>query len=357
MKMNATLLKKVLVMARRIAVAKSAYPILSNVKIMRANDGAITLTATDLDVWVNYALGKSTDSGSAPLIVNPRKLYKLLTACKISNGDTVELVSEENNGMVVVIGKRTFRLATVDLENWPEQPVLSGPVATVQVDDIEPLSYTARAMSTDETRYNMRGVYFDSDCLVATNTHILIRADHPKVSQKPMLVPAAVVNALLNTKPASYAVSAFKQHTVFETPDGHKIIGRNSEGQFPNYKQVIPTNTAAASISGPSENWTETMKTAGAVVEGRVKGFKLTVTPKEPLVFESSDGEGGEYSEKIKWATVTGKAKPTGFNTEYVLMCLQGETATLSLGAKPSDPARLTSERDGYLAVIMPIRV
>lgn len=355
MRINAKLLKKVLVMARRIAVAKSAYPILSNVKIMRANDGAVTLTATDLDVWVHYALGKS-DSKSAPLLVDPRKLYKLLTACKVSNGDTVKLVAGEKDGMVVEIGDRTFQLPVADPDNWPEQPELSGPVATVEVDDIEPLSYTARAMSTDETRYNMRGVYFDSNCLVATNTHILIRADHPKVSQKPMLVPAAVVNALLNTKPASYTVSAFESYTVFDTPDGHKIIGRNSEGQFPNYKQVIPSNTPVASISGSSENWTESMKTVGAIVEGRIKGFKLSVTPNEPLVFEST-GQGGEYSEKIKWATVTGEAKPIGFNTEYVLTCLQGETATLSLGAEPSDPAQLTSERDGYLAIIMPMRV
>ncbi len=357
MKMNAKLLKKVLIMAKRIAVAKSSYPILSNVKIMRANDGAVTLTATDLDVWVHYALGKSTDSGSAPVIVDPRKLHKLLTACKVSNGDTVELVSEENQKMVVVIGERTFQLATVDPEKWPEQPELSGKVATVQVDDIEPLSYTARAMSTDATRYNMCGVYFDSDCLVATNTHILIRADHPKVSEKPMIILASVVRALLDTKPESYAVSAFTSYTLFETPDGHKIIGRNSEGQFPNYKQVIPTDTATASITGPSENWVETMKTVGAIVEGRVKGFKLAVIPKKPLVFESSDGEGAEYSEKIKWAEVTGEAEPIGFNTEYVLTCLQGETATLSLGADSNSPARITSERDGYLAIIMPMRV
>lgn len=356
MKMNAKLLKKVLVMAKRIAVAKSAHPILSNVKIMRANDGAVTLTATDLDVWVHYALGKS-DSESAPLIVDPRKLSKLLTACKVSNGDTVQLVAGEKGGMVVEIGERTFQLAATDLDNWPEYSVLSGPVATVQVDDIEPLSYTARAMSTDETRYNMRGVYFDSDCLVATNTHILIRANHPKVSQEPMLVPAAVVRALLDTKPESYAVSAFPQHTVFETPDGHKIVGRNSEGEFPNYKQVIPSDTATASISGPSENWVETMKTLGAVVEDVVKGFKLSITRGAPLVFESRDEDGAEYSEEIKWATVTGKAKPIGFNAEYVLTCLQGETATLSLGAKPTSPARLTSERDGYLAIIMPMRV
>ncbi|KKK98799.1 hypothetical protein LCGC14_2639160, partial [marine sediment metagenome] len=303
--------------------------------------------------------GKSDSKGlgALPLHVDPRKLYKLLTACKVSNGDIVELIAGESGGMVVEIGERTFQLPIADPNNWPEQPELSGPVATVEVDDIEPLSYTARAMSTDETRYNMRGVYFDSDCLVATNTHILIRAPHPKGSQKPMIVPAAVVQALLNTKPASYAVSAFEQYTVFETPDGHKIIGRNSEGQFPNYKQVIPTDTATASITGPSENWVETMKTVGAIVEGRVKGFKLSVTPKEPLVFESSDGEGAEYSEKIKWATVTGEVKPIGFNTEYVLTCLQGETATLSLGAGPNDPARITSERDGYLAVIMPMRV
>ena len=357
MRINAKLLKKVLVMAKRIAVAKPVYPILSNVKIMQATDREITLTATDLDVWVHYALGTSQANRPTSLHVDPRKLIKLLTACKVSNGDTVELVAGEKGGMVVEIGERTFQLPVADADSWPEQPELSGPVATVQVDDIEPLSYTARAMSTDETRYNMRGVYFDSDCLVATNTHILIRAPHPTVSKEPVLVPSAVVRALLDTKPASYTVSAFAQHTIFETPDGHKIVGRNSEGQFPNYKQVIPTDTATASITGPSENWVESMKTVGAIVEGRVKLFKLAVIPKEPLVFESSDGEGGEYSEKIKWAEVTGKVEPIGFNAEYVLTCLQGETATLSLGAKPHSPARLTSERDGYLAVIMPIRV
>lgn len=170
-----------------------------------------------------------------------------------------------------------------------------------------------------------------------------------------MIVPSVVVDALLNTKPTSYTVSAFKEYTVFRTQDGHEIVGRNSSGQFPNYEQVIPSDTAMASISGPSENWAETMKTLGAVVESRVKGFKFSVTPKKPLVFESQ-GKGAEYSENIKWASVTGEAESIGFDAEYVLTCLQGEIATLSV-CGPSDPARLTSERDGYLAIIMPMRI
>lgn len=174
MRIDVKLLKKALAMSKRIAVAKSVYPILSNVKITQAPDGEITLTATDLDVWAHYALGTGeTQSLTTSLHVDPRKLSRLLTACKIPKGGTVELTTGEKE-MFVEIGERMFQLLVTDSKDWPDQPVLSGEVASVRVDDVEPLKYAARAMSQDVTRYNMRGVYFDSNCLVATDTHTFL---------------------------------------------------------------------------------------------------------------------------------------------------------------------------------------
>src|SRR5512138_3561715 len=174
-------LAKALGRSQGIVEKKSTMPILSHVLLEAKKAGQLAVSATDLDLSVSSEHDcEVLKEGS--LAVSARHLYEIVRALPET---TVTLKRGQNNYLEVRSGSAEFRIVGLPAEDFPALPRFD----KVPFDDVDPallldmVERTFFAVSTDETRYNLNGVYFEPSAealrLVATDGHRLSLAERP----------------------------------------------------------------------------------------------------------------------------------------------------------------------------------
>ncbi|MGH7818758.1 MAG: DNA polymerase III subunit beta, partial [Candidatus Binatia bacterium] len=163
---------------------RNTLPILSNVLIELSGEHGISVLATDLDIGVRR-LCEATVKGSGSITVNARKLFELV---KEIEGESVRVRSLDNHRVEISSGKKRSNLVGLDPKEFPSVPGLSGKPgkgaselktnASLLGSMIES---TLFAVSLDETRINLSGVYMENHDgslrMVATDGHRLALVD------------------------------------------------------------------------------------------------------------------------------------------------------------------------------------
>lgn len=101
------------------------------------------------------------------------------------------------------------------------------------------LKWVSAAMCEEKARYYLCGIYFDTECLVATNGHILKRID-AKGPVKPFIMPDHMVDAILASGSDNVRIW-FNGLTIFAYAGDYTIIAKAIDGTFPDYRRVIPS--------------------------------------------------------------------------------------------------------------------
>ncbi len=238
---------------QNIVERRNTIPILSNV-LMTAEDGALTLTATDLDIEaIDSAEAKIDKKGAvtAPAGV----LFDVIR--KLPNGADVELEFEsETQRIAIRSGKASFELATLPASDF--QTMTSDEGANrfeVGAADLRRLIDKTRfAISTEETRYYLNGIYLhaaDGDNgrvlrSVATDGHRLALAEIPAPKGAEnldgVIVPRKAVGEvrrLIDTADDAVSIEVSDAKIVFKS--GRAVLtSKLIDGTFPDYMRVIP---------------------------------------------------------------------------------------------------------------------
>jgi len=174
-------LVKALGRSQGIVERKTTMPILSHVLIEARKAGQLIVSATDLDLAVSSEHGcEVLKEGS--LAVSARYLYEIVRALPESS---VSLKRAQNNYLEVRSGSAEFRIVGLPAEDFPALPRFDKvPFADIDAATLlEMIERTFFAVSTDETRYNLNGVFFEPGQgalrLVATDGHRLSLAEKP----------------------------------------------------------------------------------------------------------------------------------------------------------------------------------
>jgi DNA polymerase-3 subunit beta len=230
--------------------SRTTLPVLSNI-LVEAGDGALQLTATDLDLSISTrATAEVMSEGS--LTVPAKKLFEL--ARKLPKE---ELKLEAKDLTLVVVSKTgRFKFLCIRPEEFPARPTVTPDVhLTIDAKAFERLvRRTVYSVSTDETRPALNGALFQSAegeiRLVATDGHRLARASlkHPAATKNALkgdvILPLKALHHLARLLPDcgdNVTVELSKTHARFilgPTTLTTKLI----EGPFPNYEQVLPKN-------------------------------------------------------------------------------------------------------------------
>lgn len=315
---------------QNVVGARTTLPILSNV-LLRAEKDQVEFTATDLDVSVVCGVeAKVKKSGATTVPV--KKLFGIVREL---NGAEIELETDDKNITVIKSGPSYYKIHGLSADEFPPLPKFKDDKkVSLQQETIKAMMRkTAFAVSTDESRYVLNGIFLSLKdhkmTMVATDGRRLALADEEAdISEKSsgeFIVPAKAVaelNRLLQEKgeaeikfgenQASFALKDEKGFSVL-------LITKLIDGNYPNYRQVIPTETKER-IPLVREEFLQALRRAEIMTSEKANSVKLAFG-KNSLAITANTPEVGEARESLA-VNYKGKEMAIAFNPRYLIDAL-----------------------------------
>jgi len=212
---------------------RNTIPILSMVKF----DGK-TIEGTNLDMWIKVDLPARLARGSLCVPFHP-----LLALIGHVAADQVVTLSGDAEGAVLAFGQSSYEMLALEVDDFPGFDPIDAPVIKVDGDAMKrAIAYVAPAISTEETRYYLNGVWLEGDVAVATDGHRL--GSHPlgfSLGDAKGIVPVGAVRTIMAMPPAtSLQIDVAKVRFVVKAP-GITLSGKLIDGTFPDWRRVVPT--------------------------------------------------------------------------------------------------------------------
>ncbi|MFA5350194.1 MAG: DNA polymerase III subunit beta [Candidatus Omnitrophota bacterium] len=345
---------------QNIITAKSALPILSNI-LIETQQEAIRLTATDLDIGITCVIPVDIQEQGA--ITIPAKRFSDIV--KEFPVDIVNFTTKKNNLVVIDSELCQFKIMGLAKEEFPKLPEFKDK-KVIKIDQAvlkEVLNLTSFAVSFDETRYILNGILFKINkgvlTLVSTDGKRLAVAER-KLSvdsdvDLSMIVPIKTIHELNRNLKEEGGLSLVvgSNQALFDL-GGVVIISRLIEGEFPDYKQVVPPVSENKMKIGRNQ-FLLAVKRAALLATPDYQAVKLEVF-KNKLVISKSTPDVGEFHEELA-AEYQGRELIIGFNPVYlidILKNLSDEAINLELtdGEKPG-----VIRISGYIYIVLPMRI
>ena len=367
-KISRSELLKALSLIQGIVERKTTMPILTNV-LLDAKGKAITITATDLEVGMTTTRPADVIK-EGRVAVHARGLYDIIREL---SDDIVKINVLENQWMEISSGKARFKIVGLNPDEFPQLPK-KGEALEVKLNGAvirEMVEKTAFAMSSDETRFNLNGVFVEqvkageSDVLrmVATDGHRLSIIDREIAGkwklQRGVIIPRKGVfelKKLIDATEGEIKLAIDEKHVIAST-NGTTLIIRLVDGQFPPYKQVLPSQTKRL-IGINRQSILQALKRVSVLSTDRSLGVKFSLSPKN-LEVSTSNPDLGEAREELS-INYKGEKFEIGFNARYfidVLNILDDEEAQFQMG-DDTTPCVIKSELDrGFTHIVMPMRL
>ncbi len=329
--MNLTIAKEQLInglqAVQNVVGARTTLPILSNV-LIRAEGDRLELTATDLDVTVSCSVEAKINQGGASTV----PVKKLFGIVRELNGAEIELEVDEKHTCSVRAAASFYRINGLSADEFPPTASFKEDKKVVlpQETMAAMLKKTAFAVSTDESRYVLNGIYFSLKdhklTLVATDGRRLALVDEeldvPEKSQGEFIVPAKTVNELTRllqgkgTVELKYAENQAAFTLASEKGASVLITTKLIEGNYPNYRQVIPAE-AGERIPLVREEFLHALRRAEIMTTDKANSVKLAFG-KNNLAITANSPEIGEARESIA-VNYKGKEVAIAFNPRYLI--------------------------------------
>ena len=311
---------------QNVVSTRTTLPILSNV-LVRAEGGKVEFTATDLDVTVACSVeAKVEKPGSTTVPV--KKLFGIVREL---NGE-IDIETDEKNVTSIRSGGSFFKIHGLAADEFPPLPKFKDDkkVALPQETVRAMLKKTSFAVSTDESRYVLNGIYISLKdgkmTLVATDGRRLALVDEEvELSEKStgeFIVPSKAVNELTRLLQATGDVELKfgENQASFSLKDDKGfsvlLITKLIEGNYPNYKQVIP-GEAKERIPLGREELLSALRRAEIMTSEKANSVKMTFG-RNTLAITANSPEVGEARETLA-VNYKGKEMAIAFNPRYLI--------------------------------------
>jgi DNA polymerase-3 subunit beta len=355
-----------------VVATRSTMPILSNV-LIEASEGHISLTTTNLDLGIRCRIkAEVSEPGTITLPVR-----KLATIVRELPQTDVFIESGENNQTKITSGGSNFKIMGISAEEFPSLPTFENRKVydLSQNEIVGMLKSVSYAQSTDENRYILNGVYFnfadEKLTLVATDGRRLgLTALETEISEEnagSLILPAKTVAELerLLGKGAQVKIAFNDRQAAFEIEiddsgdsgltDHLYLVSKVVEGNYPNYRQVIPKETEHR-VKIERELMLECVHRAALVTSEKNNSVKLKVS-KNLLEISGSSSEYGESHESMAIA-YDGPEVQVAFNPQFLMEPLKALSKDeVFFEFKDELSPGLFKTLDNFICVIMPLRL
>ena len=374
-KMNLTIERAALLKAlghvQSVVERRNTIPILSNV-LLSADRDAVSFSATDLDMEI-------VDDGMAQVdqpgqITAPaHTLYEIVR--KLPDGADVQLTySGDDPRLQIKAGRSRFNLPVLPAGDFPvmSSEGMDNRVSLDVADLMRLIDKTRFAISTEETRYYLNGLYLHTVVengqtllrAVATDGHRLALAEMPApegaVGLPGVIVPRKTIQEarrLLEDAGEEVELQISQAKVRFEFGRAAALTSKVIDGSFPDYGRVIPKDNQKV-VTVDNALFAQAVDRVATISAEKSRSVKLAIEPGR-MVLTVRNMEAGQGVEELE-IDYDGDAFEIGFNARYLLDVaaqIEGEIAEFRF-ADPASPTLVLDPTDrGVQYVLMPLRV
>ena len=354
----------------RVVERRNTIPILANV-LVRADKGKLSMKATDLDLEVTDSISAEVAPGGSTTV--PAHMFYDIVR-KLPEGSQIVIEGSGDRAVLSIrAGRSRFTLQTLPESDFPD--LAAGEMShkfSVPAADLKRLiDKTQFAISTEETRYYLNGIYLHAAGSAKTATLRAVATDGHRLAQVELPLPegaagmpgiivprktVAEVQRLIETGEGEVQIELSAGKIRFSI--GNVVLtSKLIDGTFPDYGRVIPANNDKSLIVD-KKDFEAAVDRVSTVSSERGRAVKLSITAGR-LVLSVTNPDSGSATEELE-VEYDSDPLDIGFNSRYLLDIaaqIEGEVAVLKL-ADPGSPT-LVQDKDakGALYVLMPMRV
>jgi len=360
---------------QNVVERRTTMPILSNA-LLKTESNGLSISATDLEVGIQSILpGEILDAGA--MTVKARSLLDIVRELPDTN---ITFQTKENSRLEITANRSVFNILGLPAEDFPEVPGFSEDhkqfVRMNGTAVMSMLDKTLYAASTDEARYHLNGVYFETledqnkrlFRMVATDAHRLAMVDNPdalfddnawRLFKEGVIVPRkglTELRRLLAEGKEDFFVT-IKGRMLFVKRDQIFLSMRLIEGKYADYRRIIPEPSSHA-ISLDRDAFLASLKRISLMSSDKSRSVTFSLSP-GVLQLSSQSPELGDAREEIS-IEYGGEELKIGFNSRYLidaLATLEGEKIILEVRGKQNPGVIRSSEGLSHTNVVMPMRI
>ncbi len=364
-------LLKTLGHVQSVVERRNTIPILANV-LIKADKDSVSFVATDMDIEMTEKVPAQVHkpgTKTAPA----HTLYDIVR--KLPEGAQVELsATDSGNQMSLSSGRSNFKLGCLPIDDFPtmSEGDLQHRFTLSSADFKTLIDRTRFAMSAEETRYYLNGIYIhtaktrgDLTVLraVATDGHRLARLEMPAPREagdmSGVILPRKAVSEIRKlldetTSDITIALSASKARVSF---DNVVMTSKLIDGTFPDYERVIPTGNDKI-LEVPAKILANAVDRVATISSEKSRAIKIALS-KNLLTLSASSPEAGSATEELE-VSYDGESIEIGFNARYLLDILsqiEGDGVRFVM-ADAASPTIVQDVSDASaIYVLMPMRV
>lgn len=346
---------------QNVVSTRTTLPILSNV-LLQAADGQLRLTTTDLDVGVSGGIEANVEKVGATTLP-ARRLFNIVRELPASE---ISFEIDSKNVASIRSGPSFFKILGLPEEEFPPLSKFeNAKVFTMRQKDLKDgLKKTSYAISTDETRYVLNGIlcsFKDNKLtLVATDGRRLalvdIEMEFPRSQEVDMIVPTKAVSELqrLLGEDGEVKITVGENQVAFEI-GGTLLVSKLIEGNYPNYRQVIPSEPKER-VTLEREMFLNSVHRVSLLASEKSNSVKL-VFSKNNIDITANTPEVGEARESLA-VQYKGRDFSIAFNPEFLMAPLRNlpnDEVYLDLIDEMSPG--VIKIQSPFLYVLMPMRI
>lgn len=351
-----------------IVEKKTTLPVLSNVLIDVKKD-RIELSATDLEVGIRSAYQATKIIKTGTVTLPAKRLFEIVR--ELPQGE-IHIIKQDNDWVDIKYANGHMLLSGLPADDFPMIPAFENEgFASFEPDLLaEMIDMTLFAVSTDETRYYLNGIYFEKS---ADNSLRMVSTDGHRLSMIEKEVPSATklelsqgvilprkgmleLKRLLAGAEDSVSLCIRDRNAIVLSKETLLYI-RLIDGEFPDYNRVVPTGNEKI-LEIDKANFTSVLRRISVVSSEVTKGVKLALS-KNAIEISSDNPSLGQASEKIQ-VKYENEDMEIGFNARFfmdILAVIPDGSIRVELSDGLSPALIKTDNVEGFCSVIMPMRL
>jgi DNA polymerase-3 subunit beta len=357
--------------AGRAVSTRGSLPILSNV-LLQTENGRLKLTTTNLEVGINVWVPAKVDDEGA--ITVPAKLFTDFVN-SLPPGPAELSLNVRTKTVHLRSGPYEANFKGLEALEFPTIPVAPDKPTTKLTKSVlrRMIGEVAFVATTDDSRPVLTGVLttFEGDKItmaaadpyrLSVRTGSLLGRVESKLE---VIIPARSLQEVQRIiddtdDPVEIFITPNGSQVIFHTEEAD-LVSRVIEGQFPNYRQVIPSGKAATNIVAQREDLLQATRLASLFARDSANMLRFQVDPSgnPPLIISANAAEVGDNTAKVD-ATVDGQNTTIAFNSRFIADALGSVSAPevrLELGGPLAPGVIKIVGDDSYLHVVMPLRI
>lgn len=349
---------------------KTTMPILSNL-LIRTGQNRIKIMATDREIGL-VADYEAEIIREGDITLSARKLHEMVREIQ---GDTVHVAKNERDMVSLTCNKAVYRIPGIPAADYPvvadqeEIAMFKIKGSTLR----EMIRKTAFAMSADEMRKNLNGVFLETESAGETTFARMVATDGHRLSmarmdagmkdflamEKGVIIPRkglGEIRRLVDDEPGEVFLGIRPGVCIVKTD--HTLLKVSLiDGEYPDYRRVIPAEQGVV-ISLGKDTFLHALRRMSVISSERYNGVIVTLSPGR-LVLNSTNPDVGEANDEIE-ISYQGEEKSVGYNVTYLtdaIEVIDEEQVEFEIGAGMKPGVIRAVGNENSFCIVMPLKL